>query len=732
MPETSGPKEPGLDESAIASRFPGEVVTRALVRDVELPYGAGTMALITLDNGYDHTRPNTFGPAGLISLREALDSVAARATPEAGEQRIAAVGVTGKPFIFAVGADLTGAALIGSRDEALSIGRLGHAVFRRFGELGVPSFAFVNGAALGGGLELALHCSYRTISSGVTAVAFPECFLGLLPGWGGTYLLPHLIGPAQALKVIIENPLSQNRMLTGSQAHALGIADAMFSPADFLAESLRWAARVLTGGVAVSRAAPDGDWEQAAVGARLLADAKLHGAAPAPYRAIELVAAAPGRTRDEGFAAEDEGLADLLLSDELRAGLYAFDLTQKRARKAAGAPDASLARPVTKVGVVGAGLMAAQIALLFARRLEVPVVLTDLDQARLDAGVGHVRAEVAKLRDRGRISADAAARLTALVTGSLTKDAFADADFVIEAVFEEIAVKQRVFAEVEAVVRPDCVLATNTSSLSVTEMASGLAHPERVVGFHFFNPVAMMPLVEVVRAADTDDAALATALAVGKALKKNCVLVKDAPAFVVNRLLTRFLGEIIGCVDEGTPFEVAEHAPDPLGLPMSPFFLLQLVGPAVALHVGETLAAAYPGRFKVSPKLRALVEAGKTAIYRPDFTVDESVAALLAGGTTPQDLPAPSSGGTHPPRPPLGGMPSPQAPLAAGEVRERALEALAEEIRLMLDEGVVAAPEDIDLCMILGAGWPFHLGGITPYLDGAGITEKVTGTRFRP
>ena len=716
MPEDIGPNEPGLEQSGITTLFPGEVVTRALVRDVELPYGAGTMALITLDNGHDHTRPNTFGPGGLISLREALDSVAARATPEAGQQRIAAVGVTGKPFIFAVGADLTGAALIGSRDEALAIGRLGHAVFRRLGELGVPSFAFVNGPALGGGLELALHCSYRTISSGVTAVAFPECFLGLLPGWGGTYLLPHLIGPARALKVIIENPLSQNRMLNGPKAHALGIADAMFEPADFLAESLRWAARATPRPPLVSGDPSPGpplggstrdrdaeDWDQAAAGARLLADGKLHGAAPAPYRAIELVAAARGRTREEGFAAEDEGLADLLLSDELRAGLYAFDLTQKRARHAAGAPDPSLRRPVTKVGVVGAGLMAAQIALLFARRLEIPVVLTDLDQARLDAGVGHVRAEVAKLRDRGRISADAAARLIALVTGSLTKDAFADADFVIEAVFEEIAVKQRVFAEVEAVVRPDCVLATNTSSLSVTEMASGLAHPERVVGFHFFNPVAMMPLVEVVRGAHTDDAALATALAVGKALKKNCVLAKDAPAFVVNRLLTRFLGEIIGCVDEGTPFEVAEHAPDPLGLPMSPFFLLQLVGPAVALHVGETLAAAYPDRFKVSRKLRALVEAGKTAVYRPDFTIDESVAAILAGGDRPS---------------------------TPGEVRERALEALAEEIGLMLDEGVVAAPEDIDLCMILGAGWPFHLGGITPYLDRAGITEKVTGTRF--
>jgi len=684
-----------FDNSDLTSLYPEEVVTRALVRDVELPDGAGTMALITLDNGYDYTRPNTFGPAGLLALRDALAEVA-------GRDDIAAVGVTGKPFIFAAGADLGVAAVIRSRDEALAVGRLGHDVFRRFGELGVPSFAFVNGAALGGGLELALHCSYRTISSGVTAIAFPECFLGLVPGWGGTYLLPRLIGPAKALKVIIENPLSQNRMIGGAEAFSLGIADALFESADFLAESLRWAARVLNGSVSAPRAPVEGNWDKAVAAARFFADGKLHGAAPAPYRAIELVAAARGRSRDEGFAAESEVLADLLLSEELQAGLYAFDLTQKRARHAAGAPDKSMARPVTKVGVVGAGLMAAQIALLFARRLEVPVVLTDLDQARLDAGVGHVHAEIAKLASRGRISADAAAKLTTLVTGSLTKDAFADADFVIEAVFEEIAVKQRVFAEVEAVVRPDCVLATNTSSLSVTDMAAGLAHPERVVGFHFFNPVAVMPLVEVVRAARTDDATVATALAMGKALKKNCVLVKDSPAFVVNRVLTRFLGEIMACVDEGTPFEVAEHATDPLGLPMPPFVLIQLVGPAIALHVTQTLHDAYPDRFAVSPKLRALVESDR-AIYGPDLSVDKAVAALLAGGDRPS---------------------------TAGQVRERVLEALAEEIRLMLDEGVVVAPEDIDLCMILGGGWPFHLGGITPYLDRTGIAEKVTGTRF--
>ena len=703
MPELLSPNGPGLDDSVLTSLFPGEVVTKALVRDVQLPYGAGTMALITLDNGHDHTKPNTFGPAGLVALRDALKEVAGRA--ETGD--VAAVGVTGKPFIFAAGADLAVAALIRSRDEALAVGKLGHDVFRRLGELGVPSFAFVNGVALGGGLELALHCSYRTISSGVIAVAFPECFLGLLPGWGGTYLLPRLIGPARALQVIIENPLSQNRMLTGPQAFSLGIADAMFSPADFLASSLRWAARVLTGSAEVSRSLPDEDWEQAAAATRAFADGKLHGAAPAPYRAVDLVAAARDRTRDEGFAAEDNGLADLLLSNELNAGLYAFDLTQKRARRAAGAPDASLARPVTKVGVVGAGLMAAQIALLFARRLGVPVVLTDLDRQRLDAGVGHAHGEIAKLLSRGRISADAAARLTGLVTGSLSTDAFADADFVIEAVFEELSVKQQVFGEIETVVRPDCVLATNTSSLSVTEMAARLAHPSRVVGFHFFNPVAMMPLVEVVRAARTDHAALATALAVGQALKKNCVLVKDSPAFVVNRLLTRFLGEITACVDEGTPFDVAEHATDALGLPMPPFLLLQLVGPAVALHVMQTLAAAYPDRFAVPPKLRALVEAGQAAVYRPDFSVDPAVAAILA----------PTGDGDR--------------PSTADQVRERALEALADEIRLMLDETVVAAPEDIDLCMILGAGWPFHLGGITPYQDRSRIAEKVTGTRFR-
>jgi 3-hydroxyacyl-CoA dehydrogenase len=306
------------------------------------------------------------------------------------------------------------------------------------------------------------------------------------------------------------------------------------------------------------------------------------------------------------------------------------------------------------------------------------------------------------------VNGDKANRLKGLITGSVSKNAFADADFVIEAVFEDMRVKQQVFAEVEEVVREDCILATNTSSLSVSEMASGLKHPERVVGFHFFNPVAVMPLLEIVRAEQTDDATLATAFVVGKALKKSCVLVKDAPAFVVNRLLTRFLGEVTKSVDEGTPFEVADRALDPLGLPMSPFTLLQLVGPAVAFHVSETMHEAFPDRFYVSANLKKIVEAGKTAIWTWDSgtpEVDPEVAALFAQG---------------------------DAPLTEEQVRDRALTALAEEVRTMLDEDVVAEAQDIDLCMILGAGWPFHLGGITPYLDRAGVSDKVNGKRFLP
>ncbi len=677
-------------------RSPNEVVTRALLRLVAVPGLDRPAALITLDNGHDHTRPNTFGPGGLASLDTAITEALA-AEP-------AFVAVTGKPYVFCVGADLTSLPLIADRDQAREIGRLGHRVFARLRDSPVPTFAFINGAAMGGGLELALHCHYRTLSSGASALALPEVSLGLVPAWGGTQLLPNLIGIAGAAQVVIQNPLTQNRMLTPAQAAELGIADLLLEPADFLERSVEWAAGVVRGDIEVTRPEVDREmWDGVIYFARQMLDDKLHGAAPAAYRALELLALAKDADFATGTAAEDEALADLVFSHELRSGLYTFDLVQRRAKRPVGAPDKDLARPVTKVGVVGAGLMASQLALLFVRRLRVPVVLTDLDQARVDRGVAYVHAEIDKLVGKGRLTEGAAATLHGLVSGSVDKSVFADADFVIEAVFEDLAVKKQVWAELEKIVSPEAVLATNTSSLSVTAMAADLEHPERVVGFHFFNPVAVLPLLEIVRGERTDDATLATAFAVGRELRKSCVLVADAPAFVVNRILTRFLGEILAAVDGGTPLEVADRSLDPLGLPMRPLALLQLVGPAVAHHVAQTLHAAFPDRFAVSDALRRIVESGRPLLV--DDAVNPEVAALLEPGTTP---------------------------LTADEVRRRALDALAEEIRIMLDEGVVAEPQDIDLCMILGAGWPSHLGGITPYLDRTGTAERVTGRRFLP
>ncbi|HEX6337918.1 MAG TPA: 3-hydroxyacyl-CoA dehydrogenase NAD-binding domain-containing protein [Jiangellaceae bacterium] len=685
--------------------YPDELVTRALVQFVDLPLGAGKAALITLDNGHDHTKPNTLGPASLAELDRALDAAL-------GEPGLAAVCLTGKPFILAAGADLKGVALVTDLEQARELGRLGHRVFGRLGAAPVPTFAFINGLALGGGLEVILHCTYRTVLDTAQGIGLPETFLGLVPGWGGTWLLPNLIGPDGAVKVIVENALNQNRMLGGRQVAELGIADAIFGGADFLEQSLTWAAKVVRGDITVERREIDRSedaWEAAVARGRAAADGRVHGVAPAPYRALELISAARTSTREEGFAAEDDVLAELIMSEEFRSGVYAFDLVQRRAKRPAGAPDKSLARDVTKVGIVGAGLMASQLALLFVRRLEVPVVMTDLDQSRVDKGVGYVHAEVDKLLAKGRLSQDTANRLKALVSGSTDRSIFADADFVLEAVFEEMKVKQQVFAELEAIVSPECVLATNTSSLSVTEMAAELEHPERVVGFHFFNPVALLPLLEVIRAERTDGATLATAFAVGKALKKSSVLVKDAPGFVVNRILTRLMGEVTRAADEGTPIEVADRALAPLGLPMSPFVLLQLVGPAVALHVAETMHEAFPDRFTVSDNLRRLVEAGKPGIWswneKGQPYLAEDTAELFEQGDTV---------------------------LTEEQVRERALAALAEEIRLMLDEGVVAEVQDVDLCLLLGAHWPLHLGGISPYLDRAGVSEKVTGSRFLP
>ncbi|CAN5363807.1 3-hydroxyacyl-CoA dehydrogenase NAD-binding domain-containing protein [soil metagenome] len=695
------------DFEKIAALDPDEVVTHSFVRDIPIS-GGKVLALVTLDNGKDHTRPNTLGPKTLLELAGVLDTLAARAKAK----EIHGVAVTGKPFIFAAGADLSKVSQIPDRETGKQMAQLGHWVLGKLGELGVPSFSFINGLALGGGVEIPLNSTYRTIDSSVPALALPEVFLGIIPGWGGAWLLPNLIGIENALEVVISNPLKNNRMLRGPQAFELGIADAMFGPANFIEDSIKWADGVISGKTKVKRPHEPGKLERAvkwdvAIGiAEKTLNSRIGKVALSPYRALDLLKAAKNTDKKTGFAAEDDALADLVSGDQFHASIYAFNLVQKRAKRPAGAPDRELAQKVTKVGVIGAGLMARQFALLFVRRLQVPVVITDLDQARVDEGVAYIHKEIHALLAKGSISQDESNRLEALVSGTTSKADFADCDWVIEAIFEELSAKQDVFAEVEQYISPTAILATNTSSLSVEQIGAKLKNPERVVGFHFFNPVAVMPLIEVVKTPKTTDVALSTAMATAAALRKNAVITKDTPGFVVNRILAKVLGEAMHAVDTGTPFEVVEESTRPFGLPMTPFELLELVGLKVGAHVLDTHHAAFPDRFFESKNLHRLAELGH--IFERDAKrkikgVDKKALEIVAGGNTPMD---------------------------AKTLQTRIEDGLADEIHRMLEDGVVAAAEDIDLCLILGAGYPFQMGGATPYLDRVGASERTFGDTF--
>jgi 3-hydroxyacyl-CoA dehydrogenase/enoyl-CoA hydratase/carnithine racemase len=637
---------------------------------------AGDVALVTIDNGEDHTKPTFFGRAALASLERVLG--------ELEQGGWAALVLTGKPFVFAAGADITEFPNV-SRELAVEGSRAGHELFGRLAALPFPTVAAINGACLGGGVEIALHCDARTISRAVRHFACPECFLGLFPAWGGTQLVPRLVGPKQAVRFVVEDPLRQNRMLTGPQAHEVGLADRLLEPAEFLDDSIAFALELSSAG-APERSAPDlSDTDTVMRRARSALDDALHGASPGPYAALDLIeGACSGWTVDEGYRAEEDRIGEILPGPQAQASLYAFDLVERRTRRGVGIPETT-PRTVERVGIAGAGLMATQLAILFLRRLEVPVVLRDVEQEIVDGALASIGEELDRQVAKGRYDEAKARFLASIATGSTEADVFAGCDLVLEAVFEQLDVKKQVLGEVEAFVSPECVLATNTSSLSVTEMAADLRHPERVVGMHFFNPVAVLPLLELVRAAETDDVTLATAWDVGKRLRKRMVLVQDAPAFVVNRVLTRMTTVLMDALEHGNTVDETDEAILRLGLPMAPSVLLAMVGPRVANHVLETLHDAYPERFPLSPTLAGYAEG------RDEVVVVEERRRTV------------------------------------DEIQRDALEAIADEIAHLLDEGVVAEAADVDTALLLGAGWPFFLGGITKHLDQTGVSERLFG-----
>jgi 3-hydroxyacyl-CoA dehydrogenase/enoyl-CoA hydratase/carnithine racemase len=690
------------------------------VSTVILPGRERSSALLRL-GAAEPRRPVLWTLQGLDDLTDALHHVRALG--------VEAVLLAGNEHSFGSGADLNVLNSSTSVEEATEAAHRGWRAFRTLADLPIPSFALITGFALGGGLELALFADHRVVRSDTRGIGLPEVGLGILPGWGGAWQVARLAGAEAAIATAIDDSL-RGHPQRAAQALERGIVDAVLPAEDWDATWPTWVANRIDAGKRPAPTPPPSTIPEPVEGSSpsslpfsppstpsapppttsspppTPSSPRRRGSlSPAPAATLHLIERAWHQDID---TAEDETSTEfgkLLYSDIARACIYAQGLTRRKPV----IPDAltgGTARPITRVAIIGAGLMASQLAALIARQARIPVVLTDLDNDRARRGIEFARGRLERLVKRGTLTSDAAEQVAALITATADPAGVAGADLVIEAIFEDPDAKRAAFAAAEPHLADDAVLATNTSSLSITALAEGLTHPERVIGFHVFNPVDVVPLLEIIPGAQTGPGAVATALDFGARLRRSAVFSADAPGFIVNRVLTRMFDVSLAALDAGQDPATVDAALDPLGLPMTPLQLLDFVGTAVQLHVSETMHAAFPDRYSLPDWLARVVAEGHRHVLTEEGQLTEAAEALLPRRAAAQE--------------------------SAEALLDRALDAMAEEIRLMLDDGVVTDPAEVDRALLLGANWPRELGGITPYLDRTGASVRATGRRFHP
>ena len=545
-------------------------------------------------------------------LMRELDSLLAQLESRiANGQMLALVIRSGKEGAFIAGADVEAIAALHTVAAARAASAEGQRIFRRIERLRVPTIAAVDGACMGGGTELILHCDFRIASDrDSTAIGLPEVKLGILPGFGGTVKLPSLVGMQNALGIILSG-----KAVRPSRARNMGLVDRVVPTARFQAATREFVEEVVAG--KVGRFSPTPGFGQRLLektgpgrkimfgAARKQAMSEVGSFYPAPFKAIGVLEEAVGLKADEAYAREADALGALAVTPESRSLVRVFLLSQA-ARKALPEEVARRKKTVRKMGVVGAGVMGGAIAELAAAH-DIPVVLKDIDQGALDSGLRHA-ADLLRKAAAAKVFSDEEASLKfALISGTLDYVDVEDADLVIEAVVERLAVKQQVLRELEGSTR-GAVLATNTSSLSVDEMAGAVERPGRVLGLHFFNPVHKMPLVEVVAGPRTDPETLATGFALVLKLGKTPVLVADRPGFLVNRVLAPYLNEAGFLLEEGYSVEAVDGALEAFGMPMGPLRLLDEIGFDVAGHAGREMAAAFGDRMRPSGVLDRMID----------------------------------------------------------------------------------------------------------------------------
>ncbi|TWT37205.1 Fatty acid oxidation complex subunit alpha [Posidoniimonas corsicana] len=650
------------------------------------------------------------------------------------------VFVSAKSGIFIAGADLTefAAGLDQSDEEVQRVSQRGQQLLGRLATCGYVTVAAIDGICVGGGAELAVWCDRRILTtSSKTQFGFPEVKLGLFPGWGGTARTPRMIGLSNAVELV-----TGGESVGAHEAAKLGLAEDLVSDAEGLIDAARRmvAAESDSGDYLADRKA----WsdpitidptELGFLGATASAyiQGQTGGHYPAPLAALELMLEASQVDLEAACEMESQRFAPLFGSPVNRSLLNVFFL-QDRAKKtdvgSRQSPDESSEhwQHARRVSVIGAGIMGQGIAAANVKR-GIAVSMSDMREESLLAGISGVVREASYNKQTKSVDAELAIERSALVDAALSDAELGWADIVIEAVVENLEVKHQLFERLERHLGERTILCSNTSTIPISQLAEGLAHPDRFCGLHFFNPVRKMPLVEVIRGKRTSEATIAAMAYYARRLGKTPVIVNDGPGFLVNRLLLPYMNEAALLVSEGVPIKDVERAAKDFGMPMGPITLYDVVGLDTCLHAGGVMLEAFPDRVVPATIVERLVEAGRLG---------------QKNGRGFFDYPSAKPG--KPPK----GVPSDEAAKLIDEDRRRAEVDAPIVDRLMLpmlleatravEDGVAADVRDVDLALILGIGFPPHKGGLFHWADtigAAAILERLKpleplGERFRP
>ena len=639
---------------------------------------------------------------------------------------------SGKPDSFIAGADVDAIAAIEDLADAERKIRVGQAIFGEVEKLPVPTVAAIHGTCLGGGVELALACRHRVVSdSPQTRIGMPEVSLGILPAWGGTTRLPRLVGLQASLDLLLTG-----RQVDARTARRIGFAGEILPAAlfpDQVAEHALALTRAASGTARPRRGLVTRLLDDTGPGRRIVLAAarkrvrdRTGGHYPAPLRILEILKAKSGGSAERSLDAEAAVCSELLVGTVSKNLIHVFRM-REAARKATGVDDGAV-RPggVSSVAVMGAGVMGGGIAQLVAAS-GVRVRMKDVRHEAVGGGLRHASSLFDEAVERKKLSGREAAQGMDLVSGGLDWAGFGAADLVVEAIIEKLDAKRAALSEAEGVVPDACILATNTSSLSVDAMGEALRRPDRFCGMHFFNPVHRMPLVEVVRGRLTSDRTIATVYAFAVVLGKTPVVVRDGPGFLVNRILAPYLNEAGWLLGEGLSIQEVDRAAKDFGMPMGPLRLVDEVGIDVSTHAGAVLAGAFGERLAPAPALVALGSSGRLGrkggrgFYRYERGEQKGV------DTTVYDelgLPTPHRGAIDP-----------------EEVRRRFVVQMVNEAARILADGIVRSAPALDLAMVMGTGFPPFRGGLLRFADTLhprGVLDRTLelrdkhGERFTP